>query len=64
MKQGWLAATVVTALLAGGATATAATTAEKASAVEPSEWLNYKGPAVSWGKLQGRLIVIEKWARW
>ncbi len=37
--------------------------AEKASPVEPSKWLNSKTP-IDWKKLQGRVILVEKWATW
>jgi hypothetical protein len=30
---------------------------------EPNDWLNVKG-IVSWRALQGRLVLIEKWATW
>ena len=31
--------------------------------VEPSQWLNASG-AISWDRLKGRVIVVEKWATW
>ncbi len=34
---------------------------DKAPAVEPREWLNAK-EKVSWAKLKGRVILLEKWA--
>jgi hypothetical protein len=41
----------------------AAEVGSKAPALEPSQWLNNKGP-VSWAQLKGRLILVEKWATW
>ena len=36
---------------------------DKAPELEPSGWLNNVGP-VSWERLEGKLILIEKWATW
>ncbi|MHC4391575.1 MAG: hypothetical protein ACYS22_09685 [Planctomycetota bacterium] len=36
---------------------------EPAPELTPSKWLNHKGP-INWQMLQGKLIVIEKWATW
>jgi hypothetical protein len=36
---------------------------DDAPALTPGGWLNNKGP-VSWEKLQGKLVLIEKWATW
>ena len=33
---------------------------DPAAAVEPKEWLNTK-ETVSWAKLKGRVILLEKW---
>lgn len=35
----------------------------KAPAIQPEQWFNNKGP-LTWSDLQGRLILIEKWATW
>ncbi len=45
------------------ASAWAAEVGSKAPPVEPSKWLNNKGP-VSWNDLKGRVILVEKWATW
>ena len=36
---------------------------DDAPALTPGGWLNNKGP-VSWDRMQGKLILIEKWATW
>ncbi len=36
---------------------------DKAPALTPGGWLNNKGP-VSWDRLEGKLVLIEKWATW
>ncbi len=41
----------------------AAKVGEKAPVLEAGGWLNNKGP-VSWERLQGKVILIEKWATW
>lgn len=41
----------------------AATVGSPAPAVEPSEWLNSKTP-LTWKELQGRVILVERWATW
>lgn len=35
----------------------------RAPAVEPDVWLNHLGD-ISWKSLEGRLILVEKWATW
>ncbi|HBO52279.1 MAG TPA: thioredoxin, partial [Planctomycetes bacterium] len=30
--------------------------------VKPSVWLNTQGKDVSWSRLKGRVILVEKWA--
>ena len=36
---------------------------DQAPELKPSGWLNNKGP-VSWERMKGKLILIEKWATW
>lgn len=59
------AATIVraaaTAFLLCAGSLQAASVGSKAPALEPSEWLNTKS-SLSWSALQGRVVLIEKWA--
>lgn len=32
--------------------------------LKPSEWLNTQGKDITWAKLKGRVILVEKWATW
>jgi len=64
MSQSWMAFSFYAALMASAqlwAPSAAFATGEKATPVEPTEWLNHKGP-ISWKALNGRLILVEKWA--
>jgi hypothetical protein len=36
---------------------------ERAVAIQPAAWLNGQGD-VSWEGLQGRLLLVERWATW
>ena len=33
-----------------------------APVLKPTEWLNTQGKDVTWSKLKGRVILVEKWA--
>ena len=65
MTRGFL--TLACAMACLGATNASAYAAvsvgSQAPALEPSEWLNVKGP-LSWKDLKGRLVLVEKWATW
>jgi len=65
MRKNWIAFSALAALAAAQLTTPAVLggVGDKASSVEPSEWINNKGP-VSWSNLKGRLILVEKWATW
>jgi hypothetical protein len=63
MNRGMQALAWITACLATVPAAAAASIGSPAPAVEPSEWLNTKGPT-SWKDLKGRVILVEKWATW
>ena len=41
----------------------AASVGSPAPKLEPKEWLNSRD-TVSWDKLKGRVILVEKWATW
>jgi hypothetical protein len=60
-----LFALALTAMLAGqtGLFAANASVGSPAPKLEPKEWLNSKD-SVSWDKLKGRVILVEKWATW
>src|SRR5262245_60047644 len=58
-----LSAGVVLWLLGAGLPLAASAVGDKASSVEPSEWINGKG-STTWRSLKGRLILVEKWATW
>ena len=51
------------ALASQGGLHAAAEVGSKAPPVEPQEWLNTR-EKVSWSLLQGRVILVEKWATW
>jgi hypothetical protein len=55
-------AVALAALLAAPAFA-GSNVGDEAPALTPGGWLNAKGP-VTWDRLQGKLILIEKWATW
>ncbi|MBI4606258.1 MAG: hypothetical protein HY721_30195 [Planctomycetes bacterium] len=48
------------ALLACSTARGAAEVGSPAPALEPTEWLNTKGP-LAWKDLKGRLVLVEKW---
>ena len=55
----------VVAVAGAGEHSAAVTVGDKAPPVKPARWLNSKGKArVSWKNLEGRLILVEKWATW
>jgi hypothetical protein len=64
VRKVWVALTVLAAALVVGIRPGAASeVGEKGPAVEPSKWLNVNGP-ISWQMLEGKLVLIEKWATW
>lgn len=36
----------------------------KAPAIEPADWLNFKGASMDWKDLRGRAILVDRWATW
>ena len=48
--------------MAGSTLRSANPTGTPAPEVKPSVWLNTQGKDVSWSRLKGRVILVEKWA--
>ena len=63
MKRSWLGLALFALLALGTSPAQAGEIGEDAPALQPSKWLNVKGP-INWQMLQGKLVLIEKWATW
>jgi len=48
--------------MAGSTLRSASPKGTPAPEVKPSVWLNTQGKDVSWSRLKGRVILVEKWA--